>query len=55
MQGNITINSHSSLCAREQVSEEPLRVFRLRHRLIQIVDEDCSSAVSLKHRADKSL
>lgn len=51
----ITINSHSSLCTGEQVSEEPLGVVGLRHGLTQTVDEDCGPAVSLQHRADKSL
>ena len=50
-----TISSHSSLCAGEQVSEEPLGVLRLSHWLTQTVDEDCSAAVGLQHRADKSL
>lgn len=50
-----TISSHSSLCAGEQVSEEPLGVLGLGHWLTQTVDEDRSAAVGLQHRAHNSL
>lgn len=52
---SITISSHSSLCAGEQVSEEPLGVVGLGHGLTQTVDEDRGAAVGLQHRADESL
>lgn len=50
-----TISGHSSLCAGEQVSEEPLGVLRLSHGLTQTVDKDRSTAVGLQHRADEPL
>ncbi len=50
-----TVSSHSSLCAGEQVSEEPLGVVGLRRGLTQTVDEDRSPAVGFQHRADESL
>lgn len=50
-----TIDSHSSLCAREQVSEEPLGVVRLRRGLTQTVDEDGGATVRFQHGADESL
>lgn len=50
-----TIDSHSSLGAREQVSEEPLGVVRLRRGLTQTVDEDGGAAVRFQHGADESL
>lgn len=52
---SVTISSHSSLCAREQVSEEPLGVVGLGHGLTQTVDEDGSPAVGLQHWAEQSL
>lgn len=52
---SITISSHSSLCAGEQVSEEPLGVVGFSHGLTQTVDEDRGPAVCLQHWADESL
>lgn len=52
---SITISSHSSLCACEQVSEEPLGVVGLNHGLTQTVDEDCSPAIRLQYRAEQLL
>lgn len=51
----ITVCSHSSLCAGEQVSKEPLGVVGLSHWLTQTVDEDRGPAVRLQHGTDKSL
>lgn len=50
-----TIDGHSSLGAREQVSEELLGVVRLRGGLTQTVDEDGGAAVCFQHGADESL
>lgn len=50
-----TVDSHSSLCAGQKVSEEPLSVVRLGRGLTQTVDEDGGAAVRLQHRADESL
>lgn len=52
---SVTISSHSSLCAGEQVSEEPLGVVGVSHGLAQTVDKDRSPTVGLKHWAEQSL
>lgn len=52
---SLTVSSHSSLCAGEQVSKEPLRIVGLSHGLTQTVDEDRSPTVGLQHGAEQSL
>lgn len=51
----ITVSSNSLLGAREQVSEEALRVLSLGHGLTQAVHKDGGTAVGLQDGAEEPL